>query len=162
MSAAHRRLVVACGNPLRRDDGAGPAAAEGLGASGVAVVIVHQLAPELADDVAAADAVVFLDARAGPTPGAVETRRVQPAPPPSTLGHACSPEEVLALAALVHGVRPRAALVTVQGADFGLGEGLSPEVAAALPALRAAARRFLDQSSRDQDSVSSTSGAFEL
>jgi hydrogenase maturation protease len=140
---APRRLVVACGNPLRRDDGAGPAAAEGLHAPGVRVVVVHQLTPELADEVASADAVAFLDARAGPRPGAIEARRVRPAAAPSALGHACSPEEVLALAALLHGARARAVLVTVQAGDLGLGEGLSAEVAAALPAVREAALRFL-------------------
>jgi hydrogenase maturation protease len=164
---AARHLVVACGNPLRRDDGAGPAAADGLAGPEVRVVVVHQLGPELAEDVAAAEAVAFLDARAGPPPGAVEARRVVPSPAPSALGHACAPGEVLALAALLHGARPRAVLVTVAGADFALGEGLSPEVAAALPAARAAVHAFLGaggdgQSSCDQVSESSTSGAFEL
>ena len=132
-------LVLAIGNPLRRDDGAAAAAVDGLGDDrGVAVVVRHQLAPELADAVAAARMVAIVDARQGGAPGSIawrELRAADAAPP--ALAHALSPEALLALAAALHGARPPAWLVTVAGADFSFGEGLSPPVERALPELRA-------------------------
>jgi hypothetical protein len=83
-----------------------------------------------------------LDAREGGSPGEVVTRSVARELGAAALTHSSSPE-VMALADRLHGARPPAALVTVTGRDFGLGEGLSPEVAASLPALRAAALAFL-------------------
>ena len=136
-------LVIAIGNPLRRDDGAAAEAAGGLEGEGVRAIVVHQLAPELSLDVAAALAVVFLDAREGGRPGEVVTRAVALDPGAAALTHSSSPEEVMLLAERLHGARRPAALVTVTGRDFGFGEGLSSEVAAALPALRAAALAFL-------------------
>jgi hydrogenase maturation protease len=136
-------LVLAVGNPLRRDDGAAPEAARGLEAEGVRVVIVHQLAPELALEVAAAAAVVFLDAREGGRPGEVVARPVAAEPAGAAFTHACSPAEVMALSERLGGARPPAALVTVAGRDFSFGDGLSPEVEAALPALRAAVLDYL-------------------
>ena len=61
-----RCLILGCGNTLRGDDGVGPwlcAWAERRLCSepGVRVIARQQWTPELAEDVAAADAVVFID-----------------------------------------------------------------------------------------------------
>jgi hydrogenase maturation protease len=157
-------LVLAIGNPLRRDDGAAARAAPGLEAEGLRGLVLHQPRPELALEVAGARAVVFLDAREGGRAGEVLASPVLAEPRGAAQPHAVSPAEVMALAERLWGARPPAALVTVTGRDFGFGEGLSPEVEAALPALRAAALGFLRggaQNLRDQVSVKSTSGAFE-
>lgn len=66
---SRRALVIAIGNPLREDDGAGPAVAARLVERGVLregdtdIVCVHQLLPELAERIAAARVVIFVDAR---------------------------------------------------------------------------------------------------
>jgi hydrogenase maturation protease len=130
-------LVVSIGNPLRRDDGAAHAAVAGLARDGLRVASVHQLAPELAEDVAAAAGVVLVDARAGGAPGDVAVEEVRSGPGGS-LGHALSPGELLALAAALAGAERPARLVTVAAGDLGFGGGLSPEVARAIPSLRAA------------------------
>jgi hypothetical protein len=63
-----RLLVIGYGNELRGDDGVGPAAARAVAAwnePGVQGIATHQLTPELADAIAGAEEVVFVDARIG-------------------------------------------------------------------------------------------------
>ena len=58
-------LVIGYGNTLRGDDGIGPAVAgeiDRLAVPGVRVIVVHQLTPELAADLAACRRAVFIDA----------------------------------------------------------------------------------------------------
>ena len=139
-------LVIGYGNGLRSDDGAGPRVAELLAkADDVAVLVRHQLVPELADDLRGRDVVVFVDAATTQAPGVVATRRLtatQTAQAPG-LTHHCDPEALLLLAERLYGARPRAFLVTLGASSFALGEGLSPPVAAALPVAAAAIRRLL-------------------
>jgi hydrogenase maturation protease len=130
-------LLIAYGNPLRQDDGAGLRLAELMArrwqATGTPLrhLAVQQLTPELAVEIAAPDvkAVVFVDTRAATAPvGPVETT---PLGPPDTatpsLGHQFQPDVLLAYAALLLEDRPAplAWLVTVPGVAFSHGEGLS-------------------------------------
>jgi hydrogenase maturation protease len=138
-------LAFALGNPIRRDDGAGAAIAAGLdalvpGLEDLEVVEALELLPEHAEAAAAAEGVLFLDAAAGGTPGEVRCAPVEPRAARAALVHALLPEELLGLARALHGRAPPAVLVTIAGADFSFGEGLSPAVAAALPAARERAR----------------------
>jgi hydrogenase maturation protease len=61
-----RVLIIGFGNPLRGDDGFGWHAAqrlcERLGSPDVQVIACHQLTPELAEDIGAAERVLFIDA----------------------------------------------------------------------------------------------------
>lgn len=136
-------LALALGNPLRRDDGAGPAIAATLPAlvPGLEVVEAQELLPEHAALVAGADGVLFLDAAIGGAPGEVRCAPVEARPARAAVLHALLPEELLGLARALHGRAPPAAQVTVTGQDFSFGEGLSPPVLAALPAAREQARR---------------------
>jgi hydrogenase maturation protease len=135
-------LAFALGNPLRGDDGAGPAIAAGLPelVPGLEVIESLELLPEHAEAVAAADGVLFLDAAASGSPGEVRSAPVLPRAARAAMSHALSPEELLGLARALHGRAPPAALVTIAGRDFAFGESLSPEVEAAVPAARARAR----------------------
>jgi hydrogenase maturation protease len=139
-----KTLVIGIGNPLAGDDGAGQAVAHGLdGMPDVTVRICHQLTPELAVDVASADRVVFVDAA---QEGALTVRRVRadrPVPAGSPLTHAMGPETVVAMAQRLYGRRPRAYLVTVPGASFRLGAGLSASVHRLIPSAVAAVKRLL-------------------
>ena len=119
-------LVIGYGNPLRRDDGIGPAVAEavaGLGLPGVRVLVVHQLTPELAADLAGARLAVFVDAGAGREP--VTATRLTAADAGPEMSHAADPRTLLELARAVYGRAPEAWLVTAAGADFEFGAGLS-------------------------------------
>lgn len=138
-------LIIAYGNPIRQDDGAGLRLAEVLAdqfrSRGVAVdsIAVQQLMPELAVDIADASvsAVVFVDTRdATGEPGRPEVdRRPVSASTPSSpsLGHHLDPAALLAYAGLLdQRPAPTAWLVTAPGVEFGLGEGLSETASAAL------------------------------
>jgi hydrogenase maturation protease len=134
--AAPRPLVLAIGNPLRGDDGAGPAAVRGLELDGADVVVAHQLVPEHAALVARAPLVVFVDARAGGAPGAIVEEPVAPGGA-SPLSHHLAPGQLLALATALHGAAPPAIALSIAAAELGVREGLSDEVRRALPRLRA-------------------------
>lgn len=127
-------LVVGVGNDLRGDDGAGRAVVEELAAravSGMRVIWSHQLVPELAEQIATVDLVIFVDAG---HPGTTSTVDVRPLPPgsPSLGAHQAAPAGLLGLAALAGLPVPQAWLVTVPAHDFGLGTRLSPGTRAAV------------------------------
>jgi hydrogenase maturation protease len=136
-------LVVGYGNPLRRDDGVGPAVVERLLAdprlAGADLRAEHQLNPELAPDVSAASLVVLVDAGAGLAPGCVAVRWLGvPAGSGAASGgpsftHSLGPEALAGLAQAVWQRTPPIAVVEVGVASLGMGEGLTPEVAAAVP-----------------------------
>ena len=79
-----RCLIVACGNTLRSDDGIGPWLArwaEGRfeAVAAVRVLSRQQWTPDLAEDVAHAESVVFIDCSVESSPGEVRSRPVEPA-----------------------------------------------------------------------------------
>lgn len=120
-------LVIGYGNTLRGDDGIGPAVAEGvaaLGLPGVRVLVVHQLTPELAADLADSRLAIFVDAAVSGEPVAVV--RLNAEPTGSAMTHFADPRGLLALARIAYDRSPDAWLVTAAGADFGFCEGLSP------------------------------------
>jgi hydrogenase maturation protease len=135
-------LVLAYGNPLRGDDGAGPAAVAGVDLGGCQVIVAHQLLPEHAERVARAARVVFVDAREGGSPGEVREETVA-AGGDAPLSHHLAPGHLLGLARALGEAAPQAIALSVTGADFDLGERLSPAVEAALPLLRARLQRVL-------------------
>ena len=136
-------LVIGYGNTLRSDDGLGPAAAHALAAQGglpdTEIIALFQLAPELAEPISRAEAVVFVDASAidSGEPGTVrETRLTLPDDPhldPGAFTHSVTPLLLVVAAQGLYGRAPASAwLITVSAASFALGEGLSAPVQAAL------------------------------
>lgn len=125
-------LVIGYGNTLRKDDGAGPLVAETVASwnlPGVTSWAVHQLTPELAEEIAKVDMVLFIDASVLPlaTPEIGQTQ-VEPDPKSTgMIGHVSDPGVILYLAEALYGKRPRASwLITIPAADLEMGEGLSP------------------------------------
>ncbi|HET7490001.1 MAG TPA: hydrogenase maturation protease [Acidimicrobiales bacterium] len=131
-------LVVGVGNPLRGDDGAGPAVAALAGddprLAGATVRRAVQLTPELAADVANASVVVVVDARFGDEPGAVDVARVAPAAGRPALSHHLDAGALAALTALAYGRVPPVYVVGIGASGFAAGAPLSDDVRAALPA----------------------------
>ena len=138
-------LLIAYGNPLRQDDGAGLLLAhmlEGvLRAAGCHVqqIATQQLTPELAVEIASDDvrAVVFVDSRisAQPTGDAVDVTALQSLVGSSpSLGHHLQPEALLGYTELLHARQalPPAWLVTAPGVAFGYGETISETAQAAI------------------------------
>jgi hydrogenase maturation protease len=144
-------LIIAYGNSLRRDDGAGLILARNLETAlrdremDVQRIAVHQLTPDLALSVAAdaVNAVVFVDTRvAVPEDGHMDLL-IQPLGAEDcsqSLGHHVGPAAILAYARLLYDKDPPAWLLTAPGVDFDHGEGLSEGVRRALDTLPALLR----------------------
>lgn len=132
-------LIIGYGNPLRRDDGIGLAAAQqltnDLDIPDVQVVACHQLTPELAEPISRTTRVIFIDARDDDPAGQVICQPLLRAPESApAFAHHLTPAALLACAYALYHANPSEALVmTVNGACFEYGEGLTPQVAAALP-----------------------------
>ncbi len=150
-----RVLIIAYGNPLRGDDGFGPALARRLqderqDHAAVEIIAAHQLAPEMAEPASRAARVLFIDAAVGGAPGALAWQKIEPTadaltPPTSArFTHQLAPQTLLAYAQSLYGARPTEAfLLTVSGENFGYGETLSEPVAAALERALARVNEFL-------------------
>jgi hydrogenase maturation protease len=141
--------VIGYGSPIRGDDAIGPLAAEQLAErplpEGVRVVSRHVLTAELAEDLAAADRVVFLDATVEGAPGEVRVRDLAPdARAVSTMAHFHDPRELLAWCETLYGRTPRAWLVSAAGESFDYASyQLTPCAAAATAAMIAQVHRLL-------------------
>lgn len=132
-------LVIGLGNPLRTDDGVGPWLAAALAALGCPDLEVRSLAaptPELIDDWAGRDRVVFIDAALDVAPGELRIRRLEARPPfLPMLGHAVQPEALVGLARALGRPLPDVWSVEVGVDDVGPHAGLSPQLEATLPGL---------------------------
>ncbi len=139
-STKARCLLLACGNTLRGDDGIGPWLADWAeerfsGEPGVKVISRQQWTPELASDIAAAEAVLFADCSATSAPGAVDICDVQPTAQTDGVGtHQVSAAQLLRMTQELYGYLPRRAqLLTVGAGSMELSEEFSPAVVDAIP-----------------------------
>ncbi len=122
-----RALLIACGNPLRRDDGAAHRVLRFLAPAPDRVFReVLQLTPELAEEIARFDRVVFLDADAGSNVLAIEPLCRTMAHSP--LSHFSTPAEIVALARALFGFAGDALLCRIPADDFSAGEIPEKEV----------------------------------
>ena len=142
-----RALVIGVGNALRRDDGIGHAVVQALQQTAFPdnrFLLVHQLTPELVEDLSLADVVVFVDA-------AVDLKElhvaaVQPADPPQQLlAHATDPAGLLAFARQQYGHAPEAWTIGIPAHDLGYGEGFSAGTRSYLDLAIEAATRIIGQ-----------------
>ena len=128
-------LVIGFGNPLRGDDAVGPSVARAaeIKRSDVSVLTPHQLLPELAPDIAAADVVVFIDAATDLPAGAVRCRQMVAPSSSPPLDHMLSPAALVGLGLAAFDRAPQAWLVEIGAESFELGHALTPLVASAVP-----------------------------
>lgn len=137
-------VVIGLGNAFRRDDGVGPAiaaAVHDMRLPGVRVVCTVETATML-DAWQGTEVAVVVDAAAGGTPGRV--RRCELGDlieHPALSSHELSLTQAYELARALGRAPGRVVIVSIDVADTGYGQGLSPAVAAALPeAVRAVVR----------------------
>jgi hydrogenase maturation protease len=135
-----RCLILACGNTLRSDDGVGPWLAEWAekrfaSEDGVCVVSRQQWTPELAEEIARAESVLFIDCSVDSASGSVALTPVEPAAAKQGLAtHHQGAPELLALARELYASLPRnALLLTIGAGSTELGEHFSHAVKAVLP-----------------------------
>jgi hydrogenase maturation protease len=120
-------IIIGFGNTLRRDDGAGVAAAERLARDypDADVLTVQELHPELAEKLGSYGRVVFLDASVRTS--TVCVTRVLPGKfMQGAEGHALSPAGVISLCSGLYGHEPdEALLVEIPAFESGFGETMS-------------------------------------
>jgi hydrogenase maturation protease len=114
-------LLIGYGNSLRGDDGVGLVVAQRL--QGLAV---HQLTPDLAEPISQAAKVIFIDADVRLPPG--EVRRAPVVETQSSLGHHCTPGELLVIARTLYGHAPPAELISIGIESTEFRESLSAPV----------------------------------
>ncbi len=124
-------LVIGYGNDLRSDDAAGVRAASLLAEHHREhrTIVVQQLTPELAADIAMADCVVFLDAYPAEKDSAslrVERVREDGEVHDSALGHHSDPASLVRLSRYLFGTAPEAWVVGIPAFSFDAGEVTSP------------------------------------
>lgn len=142
-------LVAGFGNLYRRDDGVAHFVInelrERLGRPAldpmddgsddlvhtVDTILLHQLVPELAEDLQNYSLVIFVDAHVGSTiPEPIHEEPVVVTYRTPFVSHQTHPSTVLALTKQMFGVTPEAILLSIIGYDFDFGDGLSAETAA--------------------------------
>ncbi len=150
-------LVIACGNPMRGDDGVGPIVAEqaeaeldakALPDNHYRFVITHQILPEHALELSQARRAVLIDARVpdGEPVGIVSVTRAQPeayddnnSSPSDTetgLTHHWTLPRLLAMAEQLFGQAPEAYIVSISTDRFDQADQLSAEIADQVPAMK--------------------------
>jgi hydrogenase maturation protease len=148
-----RVTIIGYGNQLRGDDGLGWYAASalagkarrdrragrliaGIPVADLKVMALQQLAPELAEEIACSELVIFIDASCRHPPGQWDREVVKPRGMPRTVTHHLTPSYLLAFAGALYGKCPqRAFLLSAGGESFGYEEGLSPTLTKILPEL---------------------------
>lgn len=141
-------LVIAYGNRLRCDDGVGWQAARELRHTlpwPARIICVHQLTPEVAEDISRADLVIFLDASNNGRPGTV---RCQAIPAPSRelhFSHYLAPADLLALCDRLYSARPSAFLISIDGERFEHGQHFSARTVNAIPLVVERVSQLIDR-----------------
>jgi hydrogenase maturation protease len=135
-----RCLILACGNTLRSDDGVGLwlacwAEERFHAQAGVRVIARQQWTPELTEDLAHSQFVLFIDCSLDSEPGSVKLSPVEPAAGHQALAtHHQGAAELLALTLKLYNSLPsNAQLLTIGAGSTELGEKFSDAVTAALP-----------------------------
>lgn len=136
------RLVIGIGNPLRGDDGVGAWLAEQAAlltaadpGGSVAVRSVQQITPELAEELAQLEDVLFIDAWLAPDLAKPRLTAIAPAAG-SAHSHQLEPAQLLAMCQALYGQMPRAHLLQVPAHSYEHGMEISPELQAVLPTAR--------------------------
>ena len=126
-----RTWIIGYGNPHRRDDGIGGCIVERLQGilrdeEKITIRAFHQLDPTLIEELHSADRIVLVDATVVELEDGWQRVRVQPESGclPYSMHHFRPPLLLGLLQSLYHKC-PETWLVSVQGSDFGHGEGLS-------------------------------------
>jgi hydrogenase maturation protease len=134
-----RCLILACGNTLRGDDGIGPflcswAEERFAGEPGVQTIERQQWTPDLAQDIAHAASVIFIDCALDLGSGQLLLREIRAAEPGVVSTHSLSAAGLLRLAKDLYDATPgRACLLTIGAGSIELGEELSAPVQSILP-----------------------------
>ncbi len=121
-------LIIGYGNPLRGDDGVGQVVARVISQwhlPKVKVLAIHQLTPELADDLAQAEITYFIDACVDTMLEHPRVTEIYSNHSPVNVSHFSSPQDLLVLTKELYNCEPRAYLIELPAESFELSERLS-------------------------------------
>jgi hydrogenase maturation protease len=122
-------LVIGYGNELRGDDGVGQKVARTVhkwGLPNVRSLAVHQLTPELAEELVKVDCVIFVDAYPVSAKPEVQVYPLEPSRSVATIGHTSDPQMLLAIAQALYNYHPIAWWVGIPAVNFELSKTVSP------------------------------------
>jgi hydrogenase maturation protease len=128
----HSCWIIGYGNPQRQDDGIGPFVVNRLKGflkhkKEVGFLALHQLAADQVEQLRKADLILFVDATVENLDGGRAWSRIYPETQLLPyLTHHIHPSYLLGLIQDLYHRSTPAWLVSIQGCDFGFGEGLSP------------------------------------
>jgi hydrogenase maturation protease len=147
-AAVDRVLVIGYGNPLRGDDGIGWCAANELASAvrddRVKIVACIQLTPDLAEEIAGVDRVIFIDASIDLGAGQLRVDRLtQDTCGEESWTHHFDPRSLLLCAQVLYGRSPEALMISMGGESFDCRDELSPAVRARFPSLIARVREAI-------------------
>jgi hydrogenase maturation protease len=143
-----KTLIVGYGNADREDDGAAwhvlCGIAERLGRpvpnlpedgffpedEDIDLWFVLQLSPEMSEDFARYQRVIFVDAHTGSIPHELLLQPVEDSPASSSFTHHMTPAACMAITRSIYHRSPQAMLLSVRGYKFGFSRSLSNETAA--------------------------------
>jgi hydrogenase maturation protease len=119
-------LLIGYGNSLRGDDGVGQNLAAEVASWGkVKTYSVHQLTPDLAQDISDFDLVIFADASADSKLVKPQLKRLEVKESASSSSHYADPKSLLELAQTLYGKAPEAYILGLPAECFELGSSLS-------------------------------------
>ena len=139
-----RWLLIGVGNPLRRDDGIGPAVINQLTLldhnPDITLINHHGEGLSLLEAWRGYPSVILIDAtHSGQKPGTIQRFVIDPDSPPLPCGlfryssHLFGVAEAVALAQSLNRLPTRLVVYGIEGLDFSHGEQLTPPAQAALP-----------------------------
>lgn len=140
-------LVLGIGNDSRGDDGLGWALVDRLKpltAGRLALEHRYQLAPEDAELLTRFSSVLFVDASQEALPDGFTLLRCPADSQAGLYTHQQTPGAILFLAKELYGHQPEAFLLSIQGFDWGLGDGLSAPAQLNLERAYAGFRAFFE------------------
>lgn len=121
-------LVIGYGNDLRSDDAVGKIASKTIASwqlPNVDTLTLHQLTPELAEQIAQFDRVIFIDAYPASEDDSVRVEPLELTATNTIVNHISNPRSLLTLVRDVYSRSPQAWLVTIPAVNFELGEEIS-------------------------------------
>lgn len=122
-------LVFGYGNPLREDDGIGPAITEQLRDTlrnpSIQYEIAHQPLPEHAELFASSSSLLLIDCQEGPDIGGITIRSVDRDAPKSATPHQVGLDAILAMSRTLYDHQPATTLLTIESNRLGYSDRLS-------------------------------------
>ena len=153
---------IGYGNPQRRDDGIGPYIVNRLQSffkqrKDVRLVALHQLEPDIIDSLKTADTLVFVDASVEALTKGRDWVEVQPELNTMPfLIHESAPAFILGLLQCLYHRHPKAWMVSVEGTDFGFGNGLSSDARKRAEQVIGEIAEFVLTEAAEKDSITLT------